>query len=75
MRLVVDRLEGGVVIVTDGRRSFELPSGLFDAAVCEGDVIELSVRVDTEGSERARTATTAKREALSSDDDGGDFSL
>ncbi len=75
MRLVVDRIEGSVIIVTDGRRSFELPAGLFDVAVREGDVVEVATRVDKEESERARAATAATREALSSDDDGGDFRL
>ncbi len=75
MRVVVDRLEGAVVIVTDGMRSFELPLALFEGSLRESDVVELTAVIDGEASARARAATAAKRAALGSDDDGGDFSL
>ena len=75
MRLVVDRFEGDVVVVTDGRRSFELPSELFSARPSEGDVVYLVATTDAEATARARAATGERREALSRDADGGDFGL
>ncbi|MFM2153979.1 MAG: hypothetical protein RL199_2414 [Pseudomonadota bacterium] len=75
MRLVVDRIDGDVVLVTDGRRSFELPAALFVSLPREGDVLEVDVRPDVQETDRARSALAARRKALSSDDDGGDFGL
>jgi hypothetical protein len=75
MRFVVDRLEADVVVVTDGRRSFDLPGELFATRPLEGDVVDLVATTDGDAAARTRSATVARREALSRDDDGGDFGL
>jgi hypothetical protein len=75
MRLVVDRLEADVVVVTDGRRSFAIPAESFSARPSEGDVVDLVATTDADATARARAETGARREALSRDDDGGDFRL
>jgi hypothetical protein len=75
VRLVVDALSDTVARVADASGVHTLDRALLPAGVREGDVLELHVTIDREATAAARDATQARRDALSQDDDGGDFSL
>lgn len=87
-RLVVDRLEGELVVVeVDGGPVLDLPRWLLPAGVREGDVItvrstaeaegerKLLLRVDPEATRAARASVAERLERLRARDPGGDIEL
>lgn len=64
--LVVDRIEGNIVIVeNDNDNDFlELPISLFPLEISEGDVIKIDIVVDKEETEKRRKNTSEKLKNL-----------
>ena len=73
--VTIDRIEEGVAVLVYRGAPFELPVELLPEGAREGDALELSLVKDEAATRAARAAITEKRERLSKDDDGGDFSL
>lgn len=73
--LVVDRLEGEFVVVTDGTLHLDLPRAWLPAGVAEGWHLRLDFVREVAAEAERRADLDAQRARLSADDDGGDFSL
>ena len=71
----IDRIEGETAVVVHDAYPFDIPARLLPAGAREGDVLEWTLRIDSNATRRAREAQAARRSRLSRDDDGGDFSL
>ena len=71
----IDRIEGNFAVLVHRGAPFELPRELLPEGAGEGDTLELSLVKDEAATRAARAATAEKRQRLSQDDDGGDFSL
>jgi hypothetical protein len=73
--LVVDRIEGGYAVLTDGRTLADVPLAWLPADVAEGWHLraDFSRDADAEATRRADIADRIRR--LSADDDGGDIDL
>ncbi len=87
-RLVVDHLEGDLVVVeVDGDRFLDLPRWLLPAGVREGDVVlarvetgeagerRIELRVDRAATEAARAEVQEVLTRLRQRDPGGDLAL
>ena len=75
---VVDQVEAGIVTLISRDLDIEaiyFPSELLPATLTEGDLLTLSATIDPEASAAERDQVVNQLNALSSDDDGGDFSL
>lgn len=72
----LDRIEGSraVLVLADGTE-VDVPRGLLPPDAAEGDVLAVSVAVDPEETRRRRRSAQDARDALGSDDDGGDLTL
>jgi hypothetical protein len=75
LRLVVDRLEGGFAVLTDGRHTVDVPREWLPAGTAEGAHFVVRFAPDPEGEAAARTQVGERIRRLAADDDGGDFSL
>lgn len=62
--LVVDRIEGNIVIVENDNDFLELPISLFPLEISEGDVIKIDIVVDKEETEKRRKNTSEKLKNL-----------
>ncbi|MCK6571195.1 DUF3006 domain-containing protein [Myxococcota bacterium] len=75
LRLVIDRIVGGVAVLTDGTRTVDLPLEWLPPGIAEGAHLLVRFTPDPDGEAAARAQVAARIERLSADDDGGDFSL
>jgi hypothetical protein len=75
LRLVVDRLEGEFAVLTDGRRTVDVPLAWLPEGLAEGAHLTVRFGVDPESEATARTEVARRIARLSADDDGGDFAL
>ncbi|MBS2032872.1 MAG: DUF3006 domain-containing protein [Deltaproteobacteria bacterium] len=74
-QLFLDRIEGDVAVLLDGKREVKLPRAYLPAGAREGDVLQLSLVRDLEATKKAQQETKTLRDKLGSDDDGGDLKL
>lgn len=75
---VVDQIEAGVASLTHLDLDLDplsLPSALLPEGAQEGSILTLNLTLDLAQTEREQAEIASRIEALSSEDDGGDFSL
>ena len=75
MTVRIDRLEEDVAVLVLEGRAFEIPRQLVPDDAREGDTLFIEISRLRGATDAARARTTDKRNRLSRDDDGGDFSL
>ena len=73
--LFLDRIEGDVAVLLDGKREVNLPRAYLPAGAREGDVLRLALTRDPEATKKVQQQVKNLRDKLGSDDDGGDLKL
>ena len=73
--LFLDRIEGDVAVLLDGKREVKLPRAYLPAGAREGDVLRLALTRDPEATKKVQQQVKNLRDKLGSDDDGGDLKL
>ena len=74
-QLFLDRIEGDVAVLLDGKREVKLPRAYLPAGAREGEVLQLVLTRDPEATKKAQQATQKLRDKLGEGDDGGDLKL
>lgn len=73
--LVVDRIEGGVAVLTDGAQTVDVPLAWLPAGVAEGWHLAVEFTRDPAAEAARRADIEARRQRLLAGDDGGDIDL
>jgi len=77
---IIDQMDGGWATLSpadasESSEELQLPQSLLPADLKEGDAVKLSLSAAPELSAAHKARLSAQVEALSADDDGGDFSI
>jgi hypothetical protein len=73
--LVVDRIEGGFAVLTDGQSHVDVPIAWLPPGVGEGWHLRVDFTRDADAEAARRADIEARIRRLSADDDGGDINL